>query len=346
MAGKEVGGRSERKLRPQKGDSLNLRPCLVHVPTGEIVKSYIQLSRIVKKLGWKVFVNVTGNVWGAWFLPAGGEACFIQMLFLPHPHISTANFYQLSTLVQAFGPNTFQISYAPLARFKELAFFNDIQKPVLRLKANGKEIVTVRNFAQVLSHHGWKKQAENDFVKHDMIGKNPMNLLTIIRIPAVENIQQLSTLDLEYITMVTETIFYLQYPTRSQTPSMRRLDLQAAKRLQPKASASSPSTSRSEYGKMKDVEEQCQPILHPFAAKESSYGSTEKMSVKIGDQDVDKTTLPAPVKIYSRKEIISYADAVNATSQEAALKATLVAAENRMIVESSEFREIDPTGWD
>ncbi|KAL2644801.1 hypothetical protein R1flu_012388 [Riccia fluitans] len=199
-------------------DRVNLCPCLIHVPTGEIVKSYLQLSGIVKELGWKVFINVSENVWGAWFLPAGlgVQPCYVKVVFLPHPDISKAPSYQLCTVVQAFGRDTFQISYAPLAELRQLDDLSVVLKLVLRLKANGREVLTVRDFAEILAQHGWRKNAGNQFVKQDMSEKNPMNLLTVIQIPAVESTQQLATSDLEYITMVTETIFYLQSPIRSQ----------------------------------------------------------------------------------------------------------------------------------
>ncbi|KAL2611371.1 hypothetical protein R1flu_023063 [Riccia fluitans] len=234
MAANEAGGRQERNLTPETGDGLNLRPCLVHAPTGEIVTSYLQLSQIVKKLGWKVFMNVSRKVWGAWFLPAGDQPCSIKTVFLPHPHISTANVYQLSSVVHAFGFNTFQICYAPLRKFKELEVQSNTQKPMLRLRANGSEVLTVCSLAEIFVLNGWKKETENFFVKQDVSEKSPINLLTVIKIPAVETIDQLSTLDLEYITMMTEPIFYLESPNQFQ--QLRRSE---AVKQQPKTSASS-----------------------------------------------------------------------------------------------------------
>ncbi|KAL2611541.1 hypothetical protein R1flu_023233 [Riccia fluitans] len=220
---------------PSAAVTKDARPCLIHVPTGEIVKSYLDLSKIVKKLGWKVFVNVTSKVWGAWYLP-GGDECYVQTVYLPHPHISAATYSQLSTLVYAFGLNTFAVSYAPLAKFRELDDCSASQKPVLRLKANGKQVFTMRFFTQILTQRGWKKEAETEFVKQVT---RPASPPTVLKLPAVEDIQQLSTLDLEYITMMTKNIFYLQTPSQDQSPRMPDCEPTAN---QPKTPAAKMST--------------------------------------------------------------------------------------------------------
>ncbi|KAL2611528.1 hypothetical protein R1flu_023220 [Riccia fluitans] len=243
------GGRQQRKFRTAPTEAnvnMNLRPCLVHIPTGDVVRSYTQLSRIVKKLGWKVFIDVSGNVWSSWFLPEGGEPCYLQMVFLPHPHISTATLHQLSIVVQAFGSNTFNISYAPLKKFREADLYGDVHKPVLRQKANGREVITILHFSRILASYGWREEADNQFVKRDITDKSPMDLITVMKIPAVDNIQQLSTLDLEYITMVTENIFYLQSPNRNQPPRLARLHQEAKQQIDSSSKVPT-SSSSSEY---------------------------------------------------------------------------------------------------
>ncbi|KAL3698038.1 hypothetical protein R1sor_012114 [Riccia sorocarpa] len=262
-------------------DTISLRPCLVHVPTGEIVKSYVQLSRIVKKLGWRVFINVSENLWGAWFIPAGGS-CYMQMLFLPHPHISTASFHQLSTLVHAFGFNTFQISYIPLSKFRELEVFSDLKKPALHLRANRSQVLTVRNFARILGQHGWQKENESRFVKKEMSEKTVFNVQTVIKIPPVQNIQQLSTLDLEYIVLVTENIFYLE-------PHRRKDDAEAVKKLQPKLLPTSASASTSESPHTEKVEAQLD------AAPQSATNPDSKTTGEEPGPSQPQNAAPTPV---------------------------------------------------
>ncbi|KAL3683352.1 hypothetical protein R1sor_001374 [Riccia sorocarpa] len=209
------------KLTASAADTkhVDMRPCLIHVPTGEMVKSYLELSKVVKKLGWKVFVDVSGEVWSAWYLPVGEES-MIQMVHLPHPHIWMATYHQLSTLVYAFGLNTFAVTHAPLVKFRVFDGYADSKKPILRLKANGKQVFTVRYLEQILTQRGWKKEGEMRFVKQDTreIRTSPWKLVNVLKLPVVDQVQQLSTLDLEYITLVTKNIFYLQSPSRTRPP--------------------------------------------------------------------------------------------------------------------------------
>ncbi|BBN16876.1 hypothetical protein MPTK1_7g10050 [Marchantia polymorpha subsp. ruderalis] len=220
--GAVVGDGGGRRRQPHVSmggaamDALNLRPCLVHVPSGAVVKSFVQLSKIVKAMGWKVFIDVTANVWSAWHLPAG-DGCLIQMVFLPHPHLSAATHFQLSVLVQALGQSLFNISCAPLRKFRDfapraLALGDDAPKPLLRVKASGRKIFSVRALAQVLLQHGWSQDGDCHFSRRDSGDRCPAHLqiVSVMKLPPVDYILQLSLLDLEYIVMVSDNLFYLQ----------------------------------------------------------------------------------------------------------------------------------------